>query len=209
MPHVSKNRQAGKQHHEQYGDPARRAWMVVVVGLLRARYVRRNAHSPSSVIYSDASPSARVRPKLSLCKRLCVHAGISTIAAARTSATGEPGPAGEDGSGQAAAGSKFASHDAPFRTGGFHDVVENLVHGIFVEYAQVPVGQQVHLERFKLKTLLVGHVTNGDNAEVGQAGLGADGRIFRETGGNHVTWELVGPRLQDWKTCFDASLSVL
>src|ERR1700680_2427682 len=64
MPHVGKNRQPGKEHHEQYGDPARRAWTLVMVGFLRARYVWRNTHSASSVNYSDALPSGRVRRKL-------------------------------------------------------------------------------------------------------------------------------------------------
>src|SRR6202030_1378358 len=45
MPHVGKNRQPGEEHYKQYGDPAGRAWTLVVVGFLWAWYVWRNTHS--------------------------------------------------------------------------------------------------------------------------------------------------------------------
>src|ERR1700722_17453929 len=49
MPHVGKNRQPGEEHYKQYGDPAGRAWTLVVIGFLWAWYVWRNTHSASSV----------------------------------------------------------------------------------------------------------------------------------------------------------------
>ncbi len=47
---VAENGQSGDDHAKQNRDPARRARRFVVIGLLRTRYVWRNAHSPSSVM---------------------------------------------------------------------------------------------------------------------------------------------------------------
>jgi len=58
------------------------------------------------------------------------------------------GPAGEDRGGEAPAGGEFAADDAPLRANGGDDIVENLVHGVFVEDAQAAVGEEVHLQGF-------------------------------------------------------------
>lgn len=54
------------------------------------------------------------------------------------------GPAGEDGSGQAAAGREFAADDTPLRANGFDNVAEDFVHSVFVEDAQIAVGEEIH-----------------------------------------------------------------
>src|SRR6266850_2398860 len=45
---VAKNGQESNHDPEQHADPARCARRFVVIGLLRTRYVWRNAHFPSS-----------------------------------------------------------------------------------------------------------------------------------------------------------------
>jgi len=42
-------------------------------------------------------------------------------------------PTGEDGGGEAAAGSEFAADDAPFGLDGGDDVAQHFVDGVFVE----------------------------------------------------------------------------
>src|ERR1700726_1301525 len=76
MPHVGKHRQAGKQHHEQHGDPSRRAWTLVMIRFLRARYVWRNTHSASSVNLLGCVTLRKGSPEIMACARPPVHAGI-------------------------------------------------------------------------------------------------------------------------------------
>jgi hypothetical protein len=60
----------------------------------------------------------------------------------RLGAFGAPGgPAGEDGSVEAAAGSEFAADNAPFGTDGGDDVVEHFVDGVFVKNTEIPVSE--------------------------------------------------------------------
>src|SRR5882724_9367236 len=93
------------------------------------------------------------------------------------------GPAGEDGGGEAAAGGEFAADDAPFGADSGDDVVKDFVDGVFVEDAEAAIGEEIHFEGFELDAIFFGHVLNGDGAEVGEAGLGADGGVFGEARG--------------------------
>src|SRR2546426_7521531 len=68
------------------------------------------------------------------------------------------GPAGEDGSGQSTARSEFAADEAPLRANGFDDIVENFVHGVFVEDPQAAVGEEIHFQGLQLEAILGGQV---------------------------------------------------
>src|SRR5882724_12794638 len=119
------------------------------------------------------------------------------------------GPAGEDGGGKAAAGSEFAADDAPFGADGGDDVVKDFIGGVFVEDAEVAIGEEIHFEGFELDAILFGHVLNGDGAEVGEAGLGADRGVFGEARGDDVAGELIRPGFERGQLGFDAGAGVL
>ena len=121
---------------------------------------------------------------------------------------GEGGPAGEDGGGEAAAGGEFAAHDAPFRANGGDDVAEDFVDSIFVEDAQAAVGEEIHFQGFQLDAIFFGHVLDGDGTEVGETGLGADGRVFWKASGNDVAGKLIGPGFKRGQFCLDAGAGV-
>src|SRR5260370_17845873 len=66
----------------------------------------------------------------------------------RSASTGgrPAGPAGVDARGQAAAGSEFAANNAPDRLGGFHDIAQDPVDGVFVKDSEAAVRQQIHFQ---------------------------------------------------------------
>ncbi len=118
------------------------------------------------------------------------------------------GPAGEDRGGEAAAGGEFTADDAPLRANGGDDIVEDFVDGVFVEDAEAAVGEEIHFQGFQLDAVLLWHVLDGDSAEVGETGLGADGGVFGKARGNDVTRKLIGPGLECGQFCLDAGASV-
>ena len=126
----------------------------------------------------------------------------------RRAARGWRWPSRKDGGCQAAAWGEFAANDAPFRLDGVDDVVEHFVHGVFVEDAEVAVGQQVHFQRFELDAVFARHVLDSDGAEVGQAGFWADRGVLRKFGGDDVARELIGPGFQRWQFRVDACAGV-
>src|SRR6266702_1899774 len=118
-------------------------------------------------------------------------------------------PAGEDGGGEPAARRKFAADDAPLRVNGFDDVAQNSVDGIFVKDAEAAVGEEIHFQRFELDAIFFGHVLDGDGAEVGETGLGADGGVFGKSRGDNVAGKLIRPGFERGQFCVDAGASVL
>src|ERR1700761_4389979 len=87
----------------------------------------------------------------------------------------DAGVGGGDDGGDAAAGAEVADDDGPDWVAGFDYVVEDLVDDVLLKDAQVAIGEEVLLEGLQFEAALAGHVADGDAAEVGQAGLGADG----------------------------------
>src|SRR5215467_1245312 len=77
MPCISQDAKRGKKHNEQDDDPAWCTRGLVVVRLLRARYVWRNAHSPSSEL---GAIGRQLRQGLSLEGRVSVHVGFVKVA---------------------------------------------------------------------------------------------------------------------------------
>ena len=53
--------------------------------------------------------------------------------------------------------------------------------------------EQIFLQRLQLQARLAGHVTDGQDTEVGEAGLRADGREFGIVDQDLIGLELVGP----------------
>ena len=78
-------------------------------------------------------------------------------------------PSSFNGGGQSAAGSEFAAHSAPDGLGCGDDVSQNAVDGVFVEDAEIAIGQEVEFQRLQLKALTPGFVFDGDGSVIGQA----------------------------------------
>ena len=103
------------------------------------------------------------------------------------------GVEGFDDGGDSAAGAEVADYLGPDGIAGFYDVVEDLVDDIFLEDAEVAIGEEVFLEGFELEATLAGHVADGEAAEVGEAGLWADGGELGVVDEDFVSAELVAP----------------
>src|SRR5580693_4492597 len=157
---------------------------------------------PVKIIYRNSRPvygwarSARLAPR---------HAGFSPGFAAG----GTLRPASEDRSGQTATRSKLATHHTPLRAYSCNDIMENLVHGVFIEDPEIAIGEEVHLESLELDAVFVRQVLNGDGAVVWHAGFRANGTVLRKTRGDDVAPILVGPGVELRQFCFDASAGVI
>src|SRR5437870_3933189 len=58
-------------------------------------------------------------------------------------------------------------------------VVENTIGHVFIKDADVPELLQIELQAFQLHALAIGHVGDGERAEIGLPGLGTDRRELR------------------------------
>lgn len=76
--------------------------------------------------------------------------------------------------GDTAPGVPLGSDGHPSRFAGFYQVVENPVGYVLVEDSGIAEFKEVVFEGLQLDTASVGHVADGDRAEVRQAGLGTD-----------------------------------
>ena len=121
---------------------------------------------------------------------------------------GKSGPAREDGSGKAAARCELAADDTPFRVNRGDNVLEDFVDRVFVKNAQAAVSQQIHFQGLELDAVFLGHVLDGDGAEIGQARFGAHGRVFGKLGSDDVAWELIWPSFEFRQFRVDAGASV-
>jgi hypothetical protein len=119
------------------------------------------------------------------------------------------GPAGEDRGGETTAGGEFAADEAPFGVEGGDEFAKDSVDGVFVEDAEVAIGEEIHFQGLELDAGFLGHVLDGDGAEVGEAGFGADGRVFWKARGDDVAGELIGPGFERGQFGMDAGAGVL
>jgi len=99
-------------------------------------------------------------------------------------------------------------HDGPHRIGGLHYIFQHLVHDVFLENAKVAVAEQILFQRLEFEAALAGHVTDGEHAEVGQAGFGAHRGEFRIVDENFVARKLVLPGFNGRKGEIEAGLGV-
>src|SRR4030042_4221990 len=80
----------------------------------------------------------------------------------------------------------------PDRTAGPDDILEDAVDDILIEYAQVPVAQDVVLQGLELQAGILGNIADGDQPEIGQARLGAEGGELRNLDFDLVAGKVVG-----------------
>jgi hypothetical protein len=119
------------------------------------------------------------------------------------------GVEGFDDGGDAAAGAEVADDFGPDGVAGFDDVVEDLIDDVFLEDAEVAVGEEVLLEGLELEAGFAGHVADGEAAEVGKAGLGADGGELGVVDEDLVGLELVAPGFDGGELGVEASGGVV
>jgi hypothetical protein len=116
---------------------------------------------------------------------------------------------GFDDGGDATAGAEVADDFCPDWVAGFDYVVKDLVDDVFLEDAEVAVGEEILLEGFEFEAGLAGHVADGDAAEVGEAGLGTDagelGIVYQDL----VGAELVAPGFDFGELCVEARFGVV
>lgn len=87
--------------------------------------------------------------------------------------------------------------------------MENFVHSVFVEDAEIAISEQVHLESLEFDAFLARHVLDSDGAVVGQSGFWTDGGVLGKASGDDVTGELIGPGIELWQFGLDAGAGVL
>jgi len=121
---------------------------------------------------------------------------------------GRAGPAGYDCGADAAAGAEDAFDFGPDGISGFDDVFENLVDDVFLEDAEVAVAEEIFLERLEFEAAVAGHIADGEDAEVGKAGFGADGSEFWVVDEDFVAGKLILPGFDVGKGKVEACLGV-
>jgi len=119
------------------------------------------------------------------------------------------GKARFDGGGDAAAGAEFSTDDGPDGVAGLDDVFEDLVDDVFLEDAEVAVAEEVLLEGLELEAAVAGHVADIEDAEIGQAGFGADRGEFGIVDGDFVAGELVLPGFDDGECEVESGFGVV
>ena len=119
------------------------------------------------------------------------------------------GPAGFYCCRYTAAGAELAAHYSPDRIARFHYVFKDLVDDVFLEDSEVAVAEEIFLERFELEAACAGHVADRERAEVGQAGLGANGGQLGIVDDDFITGKLVLPGLDLRKLKVESGLGVI
>ena len=102
-----------------------------------------------------------------------------------------------------AASGKGAGDFRPYGTAGLDNIVEDSVDGIFVEDAEIPVGVDVHFERFQLKTFFIRHVMQCNGSEVRQVSLWTNRCVLRDLNRNFIFLVLIREGLDIWERRVD------
>lgn len=107
---------------------------------------------------------------------------------------------GVNGATESAPSREDSCHGGPFGFAGFHDVLQDPIHGVFVEYAQIAVGKDIEFKGFEFQTRFVRHIMKGDGAKIWQAGFGTNGGIFRDFNRDFIPGKLIWPSfdLGEW-----------
>lgn len=90
-------------------------------------------------------------------------------------------------------------HLRPHRVGRLHHVVQHLVHNVLLEDPQVPVREQVLLQRLQLQAPLARHIPDQQRPKVRQPRLRAHARKLRVVDQNLILGKLVPPGLNRGK----------
>src|ERR1019366_8774285 len=108
-----------------------------------------------------------------------------------------------------AARTEFAFHFGPHRLSAADDILQNLIHDVLLEDAEVAIRLQIFFQRLQLQAPAVGHVADHNIAKIRQASLRADRREFGIVDHNFVGWKLVGPGLDFGKVMIEPGAGVL
>lgn len=104
-----------------------------------------------------------------------------------------------------AASGEGAGDFRPDGTAGFDNIVEDSVDGIFIEDAEIPVGVDVHFERFQLKTFFIRHVMQCNGPEVRQVSFWANRRVLGDLNRNFISLILIREGLDIWERSVDST----
>ena len=85
------------------------------------------------------------------------------------------------------------------RLGGFDEIPENSIDGIFIKDSQVSVGKDVHLERFQFHTPLVRGIPNRNGPEIRQPSSWTNRGEFRDGYDDLIVSKLILKTLDLWK----------
>jgi len=89
------------------------------------------------------------------------------------------------------------------------DIPKYPIHRILVKNAEIPVSQQVSLQRFQFEAKFIRTVANRDRAEIRQAGLRTDRREFWRGDRDFVTGKLIRPAFDTGQFNIDAGFGML
>jgi hypothetical protein len=109
----------------------------------------------------------------------------------------------------ATARAEVAYDFGPDGVSSFDYVIENLIDDVFLEDAEVAIDEEILFERLQLHTLLARHVTDGQAAEVGQAGFGTDAGELGVVDEDLVSLELVLPSFDGGELDVEAGFCVV
>src|ERR1700739_1555235 len=120
-----------------------------------------------------------------------------------------PWPARFDSGGDAPARTKLTSHHRPNRIAGLHDVLQHLIHNVFLEYAEIAVTEEELLQGFQFEADLTGHVADVKNAKVRKPCFRTDRGKLRIVNRDLIARELVLPRLNFRECKIEPCLGVI
>jgi len=89
------------------------------------------------------------------------------------------------------------------------DIPKYPIHRILVKNAEIPVSQEVSLQRFQLEAKFIRTVANRDRAEIRQAGLRTDRSEFGRGDRDFVTGKLIRPAFDTGQFNIDAGFGML
>src|SRR6266699_142177 len=104
-----------------------------------------------------------------------------------------PWPFREHDRGNPSSGTKVAFYFSPHWTRPSHNIIQHLIDNVLLKNPEITIGLQIFLKRFEFQTKFVGHVADGNHAEIRQSRLRADRSKFRVLYKNLVSGKLVGP----------------
>src|SRR5437868_8613973 len=99
----------------------------------------------------------------------------------------------------AAPGTEITFNDCPNGFRGAHYIFQYLVYDVLLKDAEVAIGEEVFLQGLQFEALPIGHVADGERAEIWQASLGTDGGEFRDIDHDLVSGKLIWPGLDRGK----------
>jgi len=88
------------------------------------------------------------------------------------------------------------------------DIPKYPIHRILVKNAEIPVSQEVSLQRFQLEAKFIRTVANRDRAEIRQAGLRTDRSEFGRGDRDFVTGKLIRPAFDTGQFCIYTGFSM-